>query len=234
MSPDGDEGFPGTLTTHVTYTLDRRERAPRRLSRDDRQADGGQPDEPLLLQSCRPGDGDDPRITGCSSSPIASRRSTQGLITTGELKPVDGTPFDFRQPTAIGARIDAKDEQITLGGGYDHNFVVNGPAGTLRPVAHVSEPTTGRTLDVLEHRAGRAVLHRELPGRIDQGQGRQGLSEAGGVLPRDAALPRLAEQAQLPVGRADVRDRNTRRRRSTSLAWRNRSNNELGATSDEL
>src|SRR5262249_56499506 len=71
----------------------------------------------------------------------------KGLIPTGELKPVAGTPFDFLKPTAIGSRIDADDEQIKLGGGYDHNFVVNGTAGTLRPPAHVVDPSTGRTLD---------------------------------------------------------------------------------------
>jgi aldose 1-epimerase len=71
-----------------------------------------------------------------------------GLIPTGELKSVEGTPFDFRQPTVIGARINADDEQMKLGGGYDHNFVVDGEPGTLRLAARVSEPTSGRVLEV--------------------------------------------------------------------------------------
>jgi aldose 1-epimerase len=70
------------------------------------------------------------------------------LIPTGELRPVAGTPFDFRQPHAIGERIDAKDQQIQFGGGYDHNFVLNGNMGTLRPAARVVEPKSGRVMEV--------------------------------------------------------------------------------------
>ena len=61
---------------------------------------------------------------------------------------MQGTPFDFRAATAIGARIDAKDEQIAYGKGYDHNWVLDGHAGTLRSVVTVSEPTSGRVMDV--------------------------------------------------------------------------------------
>ena len=71
------------------------------------------------------------------------------LIPTGELKPVQGTPFDFRTPHAIGERIDAKDEQLRLGLGYDHNFVLDHPEGRLSEAAEVYEPTTGRILRVL-------------------------------------------------------------------------------------
>jgi aldose 1-epimerase len=69
-----------------------------------------------------------------------------GLIPTGELRPVNGTPFDFRKPTAIGARIGQNDEQLKLAKGYDHNWVLNGSG--LRLAAHVEEPTTGRVLEV--------------------------------------------------------------------------------------
>jgi aldose 1-epimerase len=71
------------------------------------------------------------------------------LIPSGELRPVTGTPFDFRQSTAIGARIDAPDEQLQFGkGGYDHNWVINKPAGVLGVMAKVYEPETGRVLEV--------------------------------------------------------------------------------------
>jgi len=72
----------------------------------------------------------------------------EGLIPTGELRPVEGTPFDFREATAIGARIGGEDEQLKFGLGYDHNFVVNGEAGTMRRAARVVEPKSGRTLEV--------------------------------------------------------------------------------------
>jgi aldose 1-epimerase len=72
-----------------------------------------------------------------------------GLIPTGELRDVTGTPFDFRKPTAIGARIEANDEQIKLGGGYDHNFVVRRKdSDSMSLAARAVEPTTGRMLEV--------------------------------------------------------------------------------------
>ena len=76
------------------------------------------------------------------------------LIPTGELRPVEGTPFDFRKPTAIGARINQDDEQLKFGNGYDHNWVLNKPMGQLGLAARVSEPTTGRVLEVLTTEPG--------------------------------------------------------------------------------
>lgn len=66
------------------------------------------------------------------------------LIPTGELRSVEGTPFDFRTPTPIGARIDATDEQLLVGKGYYHNYVLNGSAGGLRLVSRVREPCKKR------------------------------------------------------------------------------------------
>ncbi len=71
-----------------------------------------------------------------------------GLIPTGELKPVAGTPFDFTKPTAIGARIEANDEQIKFGKGYDHNWVLNKTGNDLTKAAEVNEPKTGRVMEV--------------------------------------------------------------------------------------
>jgi aldose 1-epimerase len=70
------------------------------------------------------------------------------LIPTGELRSVEGTPFDFLKPTAIGARINVADEQLKRGGGYDHNWVIALKSGPLRAVARVEEPETGRVLEV--------------------------------------------------------------------------------------
>jgi aldose 1-epimerase len=75
------------------------------------------------------------------------------LIPTGELKPVAGTPFDYRKPTVIGARINERDQQLEYGGGYDHNFVLNDP-GKMRLAARVIEFTSGRTLEVLTDQPG--------------------------------------------------------------------------------
>ena len=72
-----------------------------------------------------------------------------GLIPTGELRKVDGTPFDFRQPHPIGERINSDDEQIKLGHGYDHNWVLNRKGKGLELAARVLDPKSGRVLEVL-------------------------------------------------------------------------------------
>ena len=64
------------------------------------------------------------------------------------MQPVDGTPFDFRKPTAIGARINDPDTQLQYGPGYDHNWVINKPAGKLGLMARVYEPASGRVMEV--------------------------------------------------------------------------------------
>jgi aldose 1-epimerase len=78
----------------------------------------------------------------------------QNLIPTGEYKPVTGTPFDFTKPTAIGARINENNDQLKLGGGYDHNFVLNKSLGGLTQAAEVYEPKSGRVMDVLTTEPG--------------------------------------------------------------------------------
>ena len=77
-----------------------------------------------------------------------------GLIPTGELKPVEGTPFDFRKPTPIGARIDSPDIQLKYGKGYDHNFVLNHPSTGVRLAARVTDPKGGRVMEVLTSEPG--------------------------------------------------------------------------------
>jgi aldose 1-epimerase len=70
------------------------------------------------------------------------------LIPTGEIVSVSGTPFDFRTPTSVGARIGQPHEQLRFGGGYDHNFVLDRKGGGLTHAARVVDPESGRTLDV--------------------------------------------------------------------------------------
>jgi aldose 1-epimerase len=76
------------------------------------------------------------------------------LIPTGQLAPVEGTPFDFRQPLPIGARIDQPHPQIKNGQGYDHNWVLNKKGNELSLAARVTEPTSGRTLEVMTTEPG--------------------------------------------------------------------------------
>jgi aldose 1-epimerase len=146
-SPDGDEGYPGTLSLKVTYTL-----TPRNEIEVDYEAATDKATPLNMTQHTYfnlAGDGSrdvlDHRMTIHASryTPVDST-----LIPTGELAGVEGTPFDFRMGTAIGARIAAKDTQIEYGKGYDHNFVLDRTGDGLVPAAHVEEPTTGRVLDV--------------------------------------------------------------------------------------
>jgi len=146
-SPDGDEGYPGTLSVRVTYTLTpNNELVVDYLATTDHAT-------PINLSQHTyfnlAGDGRRDvlehvlTISAAHFTPVDAT-----LIPTGVIAPVAGTPFDFTTPTAIGARIDLEDEQLENGGGYDHNFVLDRDGAGLAHAARVEEPTTGRVLDV--------------------------------------------------------------------------------------
>ena len=116
------------------------------------------------------------------------RRSSQ----QGISGPYAGTPFDFRQSHTIGERINSSDEQMKFGGGYDHNFVVNGAAGTLRPAARVLEPKSGRVMEVLTTEPGVQFYSGNFLDGSNKGKGRQAYEPPVWVLPGDPAFPRFS------------------------------------------
>jgi len=145
LSKDGEEGFPGNLNVTATYTLmnDNSLRLEFRATTDK--------DTVLNLTHHSyfnlAGKGDIlSHIVWIPADRFTPVDAT--LIPTGELRPVENTPFDFRSPTAIGARIGQDDEQLGFGKGYDHNWIVNKKPGKLALMARVTEPTTGRVMEV--------------------------------------------------------------------------------------
>ena len=153
LSPDGEQGFPGNLDVSVRYSLD---------SKNGLHIDYyAKTDKDTVLNLTNHSYFN---LVGAGSATVLTHKLMldadrftpvdSNLIPTGKLERVAGTPFDFRKATDIGARIGGRSEQLKLGKGYDHNFVLNHPGDLNQLAAKVEEPKSGRVLEVYTTQPG--------------------------------------------------------------------------------
>jgi aldose 1-epimerase len=156
LSPDGEEGYPGALTATATYALDEKSQLTVTYAATTDKPTIVNMSNHALFNLAGEGSADGAMgnvltIAADGYSPVDAE-----LIPTGETTPVAGTVFDFRTPHAVGERIrDTRDPQIVAGRGYDHNYVLTGASGaTLRFAARLSDPKSGRALEILTDQPG--------------------------------------------------------------------------------
>jgi aldose 1-epimerase len=153
VSPDGEEGYPGTVTLSVVYTLTD--------ANELKIVYKGTTDKPTVLN---PTNHSYFNLSGSFSNTILDHLLTleadtitpvgKGLITTGVMQEVAKTPMDFRTPVAIGTHINDPFDQLVLGGGYDHNWVIRDHGKKVRKAAELYEPKSGRVLTMFTDQPG--------------------------------------------------------------------------------
>lgn len=198
VSPDGHESYPGTLTTTVTYKLT-----------DENALEihyEATTDAPTVINLTNhsyfnlkgAGNGDildhEVMMNADRFTPV-----DEALIPTGELRPVEGTPFNFRVPKPIGRDIAAQDQQIAYGGGYDHNMVLaKSIAGVLALAARVHEPQSGRVMEVLTTEPGMQFYTGNFLDGSNKGKGNMAYPRRSGFCMETQHFPDSPNQPEFP------------------------------------
>lgn len=203
VSEDGDEGYPGALRVSVEYSL----------TDDDelRISYLAETDKPTVLNlshhsyfnlgGAGKGNilGHELQIDADFFTPVRP-----GLIPTGEVRSVAGTPFDFRRSTPIGSRIREADPQLALGpGGYDHNFVLRGAGTDPRRVARLLDPGSGRVMDILTTEPGLQFYSGNFLDGSVTGRGGMSYGQHAGCCLETQHFPDSPNQPAFPSTRLD-------------------------------
>ncbi|GAC1698710.1 MAG: galactose mutarotase [Gemmatimonadaceae bacterium] len=197
-SPAGDAGFPGRLDVRVTYTLtDRHELVVDYHAITDRPTPVNLTHHAyfnLAGEAARDILGHELTLAASAYTPV-----DDGLIPTGEIRPVRGTPFDFTQPRRIGERIADSDAQVLRCGGYDHNFVLDAATSPDDPwAARLHDPTSGRVLEIRTTEPGLQIYSGN---HLDGGDARQGdprFRPHGGIALEPQHFPNSPNEPSFP------------------------------------
>jgi aldose 1-epimerase len=202
-SPDGEEGYPGTLHVTASYSLD-----DAAVLRVEFRATT---DKSTLVNISNHSYFNLSAETGASVLShlllVNASRYTPvdaGLIPTGELRAVQGTPFDFRKPTAIGERVrDGRDQQLRYGRGYDHNFALDGTAGGMRLAARVADPASGRVMEISTKAPGLQFYSGNFLDATIAGKGGRLYREGDALVLEPQLFPDAPNQKTFPSARLD-------------------------------
>lgn len=205
VSPDGEEGYPGTLDVSVTYSLDGSGTLTTSYeARTDRPTIVNLTHHSLFnlagMESLRSVLDQRLMVSADAFTPVDAT-----LIPTGEIRAVAGTPFDFRESHEIGARIrDASHAQIVVGRGYDHNFVLNGGrTDQPKPAARMEDPVSGRMLELFTTEPGLQVYSGNFLDGTVTGKGDRIYRQGDGLALEPQVFPDAPNQPSFPSARLD-------------------------------